>query len=62
MKIWVVVYNWGLINEDADVFKTYEGAKQAFKEYTGLEFDPNRKYKEISGYYEQCDIFEKILE
>lgn len=66
MKVWVVVYNWGLINEGADVFKTFEEAKQAFRDYTGFEFDPEGKYKnsdnpKYSGYYEQCDIFEKLL-
>ncbi len=62
MKIWVVVNNYSLINDDVAVFKTYKDAKQAFKKYTGFEYDPKGKYKdsdnrEYSEYYEQCDIF-----
>ena len=66
MKIWVVVYNYGLINEDIDIFITFKDAKQAFKNYTDFEYDPEGKYKdsenrEYSECYEQCNIFEKKI-
>jgi hypothetical protein len=45
------------------VFSTLEEAKRAFREYTGFEWEPQKRWKEIgnegySEYYEQCDIFE----
>ena len=36
MKVWVVVYNYGLINEDVGVFRSLDEARRGFKEYTGL--------------------------
>jgi hypothetical protein len=36
MKVWVVVYNYGLINEDVGIFSTLEDARRGFKEYTGI--------------------------
>ena len=63
MKVWIVVYNYGLINEDVGVYPSLEDAKRAFREYTGFEWEAGRRYKEVgdeeySEYYEQCDIFE----
>lgn len=67
MKIWIVVYNYGLCNENVDICKSFEEAKQAFKDYTGFEYDPEDKYKDSSNlqyseFYEQCDIFKKEIE
>ena len=58
-----MVYNYGLINDDVGVFTSLEEAKRAFRGYTGLEWEAERRYKEVgnekySEYFEQCDIFE----
>jgi hypothetical protein len=63
LKLWIVVFNYGLINEDVGVFTSLEDARQGYREYTGFEWEPERRYKEVgdeqySEYYEQCDIFE----
>ena len=36
MKVWVVVYNYGLVNEGVGVFGSLEDARRGFREYTGL--------------------------
>jgi hypothetical protein len=41
-----------------------DDARRAFREYTGFDWESERRYKEVgneeySEYYEQCDIFEK---
>jgi hypothetical protein len=33
MKVWVVVYNYGLINEDVGIFSILEDARRGFREY-----------------------------
>ncbi len=63
MKIWIVVYNYGLINEDVGIFGSLEDARLGFKEYTGLEWTPEKKWKDFCGeeYSEdfgECDVFE----
>jgi hypothetical protein len=47
MKIWIVVYNYGLINEDVGIFFSLEDARRGFREYTGIEWDPQRKWKDF---------------
>jgi hypothetical protein len=37
MRVWIGVYNYGLINEDVGVFGSLEEAKRAFREYMGLK-------------------------
>jgi hypothetical protein len=32
MKVWIVVYNYGLINEDVGVFRSLEEAKRVIME------------------------------
>jgi hypothetical protein len=59
----VVVYNYGLISEGVEVFRSLEDARRGFREYTGFNWDPQRRYKEVgnmeySEFYEQCDVFE----
>jgi hypothetical protein len=63
MKLWVVVYNYGLINEDVDIFSSLEDARDAFREYTGFEWDEERRWKDYGGEeyskeYGECDVFE----
>ncbi len=63
MKVWVVVYNYGLINEDVGVFATFEVARRAFREYTGFEWDAEGGWKDFGGEeysvdFGECDIFE----
>ena len=36
MKIWVAVYNYGLINEGVGVFGSLEDARLGLREYTGF--------------------------
>jgi hypothetical protein len=36
MKVWIVVYNYGLINDDVRIFSTLEDARRGFREYTGF--------------------------
>jgi hypothetical protein len=67
MKVWIVVYNYGLINEDVGVFPSLEDARMGFKEYTGFAWDPQRSWKdfgeeEYSEEYGECDIFEGEIE
>lgn len=38
-KKYVIVYVNGLIVDDVEIFDTFEEAKKAFKDYTGLEYD-----------------------
>lgn len=61
-----MVYNYGLINDDVEIFSTLDDARRGFREYTGIEWEPGRRYKDVgneqySEYYEQCDIFESEL-
>jgi hypothetical protein len=40
-----------------------EDARRGFREYTRIEWDSERRYKEVgdeeySDWYEQCDVFE----
>jgi hypothetical protein len=63
MKVWIVVYNCGLINEDVGVFTSLEETKRAFREYTGFEWEPGRSWKDFGGVgyseeFGECDIFE----
>ncbi len=65
MKVWVVVYNYSLINEDVGIFSTLEDARRGFREYTGIEWEPQRKWKDFGGEdyseeYGECDIFEGV--
>jgi len=58
-----VVYNYELINENVDVFTSLEDARRGFREYTGFEWEPGRKWKDLGGEeyskeYGECDIFE----
>lgn len=43
MKVRVVVYNYGLINEGVGVFGSLEDARRGFREYTGFSWTPERR-------------------
>ena len=63
MIVWVVVYNYGLINEGVCVFGSLEDARRGFREYTGFEWDEERRWEEVGGEeyseeYGECDVFE----
>jgi hypothetical protein len=45
------------------VFGSLEDARRGFREYTGFNWDEERRSKEVgnveySEFYEQCDVFE----
>lgn len=49
--------------EDVGVFTSLEDARRGFREYTGFEWESQRKWKDFGaeGYSEdfgECDIFE----
>ena len=67
MKMWVVVYSYGMIIEDVGLFLSLEEAKRGFKEYTGFNYNEERKWMDFGGeeYSEEyggCDIFKKDLD
>jgi hypothetical protein len=47
--------------------RSFEDARQGFREYTGFPWTPERRWKEYGGeeyseYYGECDVFEGDME
>lgn len=63
MKVFVLVKVFGSIIQDVHIFHSYKEAKEAFKEYTGVEYEEAYIDGELnmSEKFDQTEIFKKEI-